>query len=111
MLLVVSDLTLVVVATKHLAISSCNTLAMLPRLAGSPVLRFAGNLNFVIELVNLLKGETLGLVDEEVDESNADEAAPEPDKEDLGLEVGLAAAVIDEVGSRVSCNMLVTVSK
>ncbi|KAI6750233.1 hypothetical protein HG531_007498 [Fusarium graminearum] len=57
------------------------------------------------ELINLLKGQTLGLVDEEVNESNTQETAAEPDEEDFGLEVGLSRAVIDEVGSRISCNV------
>lgn len=67
------------------------------------MLGLAGNGNFIVELVNLLEGEPLGLVDEEVDEGDAQETAGEPDEEDLGLEVGLSAAVVDEVGSRVSC--------
>lgn len=84
---------------------------MLPCLGGLPVLGLAGNSNFIVELVNLLEGESLGLVDEEVDEGDAQETAGEPDEEDLGLEVGLSAAVVDEVGSRVSCVELAAATK
>lgn len=54
-----------------------------------------------VQLINLLKRQALGLVDHEVDEGDAEEAAGEPDEEDLGLEVGVARAVVDEVGGGV----------
>jgi hypothetical protein len=103
-----SSLSLVIISTKHLAIRSRDTLAMLPRLSGSPLLGLASNTDFVVQLINLLEGQTLGLVDEEVYESNAQETATEPDEEDLGLEIGLSGTEIDEVGSRISYNVLVT---
>lgn len=84
---------------------------MLPGLSGLPVLGLAGNANFIVELIDLLEGETLGLVDEEVDEGDAQETAGEPDEEDLGLEVGLSGTVVDEVGSRVGCLELATALK
>ena len=51
-----------------------------------------------VHLVDLLEGQTLGLVDEEVDEGDAEEAGAEPDEEHLGLQVGVVRAVVDEVG-------------
>ena len=62
----------------------------------------AGDLDLVVEFVDLFEGEALGLVDEEVDEGDAEEAAAEPDEEDLGLEVGVAGAVVDEEGRGVA---------
>lgn len=69
--------------------------ARLPRLA-----------DLVVELVDLLEREALGLVDHGVDKGDADEAAAAPDEEDLGLEVHslrwLARVVVHEVGGRVA---------
>jgi hypothetical protein len=105
-LLIVCNLSLFV--SEHLTTGPGDALAMLPGLGRLPVFGLAGNANLIVELVNLLEGEPLGLVDEEVDEGDAQETAGEPDEEDLGLEVGLSAAVVDEVGSRVSCVELAT---
>jgi hypothetical protein len=104
----VRNLSLVIITTKHLASRARDTLSVLPGLSGLPLSGLASNSDFIIELVNLLKRESLGFVDEEVDKGNAQETAAEPDEEDLGLEVGLSGAVVDEVGSRVSFTMLVT---
>lgn len=57
-------------------------------------------LDLVVELIDFLETETLGLIDEHVDEENAQEAASEPDEEDLGLQVGGARSVVDQVGRR-----------
>jgi len=69
--------------------------ARLPRLA-----------DLVVELIDLLEREALGLVDHGVDEGDADEAAAAPDEEDLGLQVDalrrLAGVVVHEVGGGVS---------
>ena len=54
-----------------------------------------------VKLVDLLEGQTLGLVDHEVDEGDADEAEAAPDEEDLGLQVGVARALVDHVGGGV----------
>lgn len=54
-----------------------------------------------VELVDLLQAESLGLIDEEVDEGDAEEAGAKPDEEDLALQVGVALAVVDEVGGGV----------
>ena len=97
-----------IVTTKHLASRARDTLSVLPGLSGPPLSGLASRTDFIIELVDLLKRESLGFIDEEVDKGNAQETAAEPDEEDLGLEVGLSGAVVDEVGSRVSCTMLVT---
>jgi hypothetical protein len=55
-----------------------------------------------VELVDLLEGESLGLVDHGPDEEDADEAASAPDEEDLGAHVGVAGAVVDHVGGSVT---------
>lgn len=55
---------------------------------GLPVLAVLGACHarhLGVQLVDLLQRQTLGLVDEEVDEGDAEEAAGEPDEEDLGL--------------------------
>jgi hypothetical protein len=53
--------------------------------------------DLAVKLVDLLEGETLSLVDHEVDEGDANEAEAAPHEEDLGLEVGVAGAVVDHV--------------
>jgi len=63
----------------------------------TPVLGLVCLRDFVVELVDLLEGQALGLVDEEVDKRDADEAKAEPDEEDLGLQVGIAGPEVDEV--------------
>lgn len=62
---------------------------------------FTRNLDLRIELIDLLQRKALGLVDHEVDEGDTQEAACEPDEEDLGLEVRVAGAKVDEVGGGV----------
>lgn len=57
--------------------------------------------NLIIELINLLQSQTLGLVDHGVHERNAQEAAAEPDEEDLGLQVRVTWPVVDQVGGGV----------
>lgn len=100
-LLGVRNLALLVALVEHLATSSGNAVAVLPGVMGLPVKGLSSNADLVVELVDLLEGQTLGLVDEKVDEGDAQETAAEPDEEDLGLEVGLAGTVVDEVGSGV----------
>lgn len=68
---------------------------------GRPGRAVAGRLALVVHLVDLLERVRLGLVDEEVDKGNADEAEREPDEEDLGLQVGVSGTVVDQVGSCV----------
>lgn len=68
------------------------------RRARQPLDRILRLLDFGVQLVDLFECEAFGLVDEEVDEGDAEEAAGEPDEEDFGLQVGVAAAVVDEVG-------------
>jgi len=55
-----------------------------PKLLALP--RLAHN---TIQLIDLFERQALGLVDEEPDEGDADEAAGAPDEEDFGLEVGV----------------------
>ena len=54
-----------------------------------------------IELINLLKRQSLCFIDEKVDKGDADETAAKPDKENLRLQVGIAVTVVHKVGSRV----------
>jgi hypothetical protein len=53
--------------------------------------------DLAVELVNLLQGQTLGLVDHGPDECDADEAEAAPHEEDLGLKVRVAGTVVDHV--------------
>lgn len=69
--------------------------------AWEPSNGLAGLLDLVVELVNLLESKALGLVNEEVNEADTQEAAAEPDEEDLGLQVGVAWPPVDEVGGGV----------
>lgn len=64
---------------------------------GDPVDTLSGVGDLGVQFINLFQGETLGFVDEEVHEGDADKAAASPDEEDLGLQVGVALAVVDEV--------------
>jgi len=59
------------------------------------------NLNFIIQLINLLKRKALGLINHEVHESDTQEAASEPDEEDLRLQVCVSGTPVDEVRSGV----------
>lgn len=66
---------------------------------GSEVLALAGLRNNAVQLVDLLEGKTLGLVDHEVNKGNADEAERSPDEEHFRLQVGVIS--IDHVGGGV----------
>jgi len=48
-----------------------------------PVGTMSGVRDLSVQFINLFQGETLGFVDEEVHEGDADEAAASPDKEDF----------------------------
>lgn len=74
---------------------------LFPTLSRSPLGRLASIRHLSVELVNLFQTETLGFVDEEPDVGDADEASAEPDKEDFGLEVGEALAVVDQIGGGI----------
>lgn len=74
---------------------------LFPTLSRSPLGRLASIRHLGVELVNLFQTETLGFVDEEPDVGDADEASAEPDKEDFGLEIGEALAVVDQIGGGV----------
>lgn len=68
--------------------------------SGHPVLalpRSTQTLHLRVQLIDFLQGQTLGFVDEEVDERDADEAAAKPDEEHLGLQVGVALSVVDKI--------------
>lgn len=74
----------------------------LPSLSRTPLGRLASHRHFGVELIHLFQTKSLGLVDEEPDVGNAEEASTEPDKEDFGLEIGEAFAVVDQVGGGIS---------
>lgn len=78
-----------------------NTLSVLPRLVWYPLGGTGSKRHLLVQLVNLFETEAFGLVNEEVDKGNAEEAATEPDEEDLGLQIGIARAVVDEIGGRI----------
>lgn len=69
---------------------------------GDKARRLPGLAALSVELVDLLEGKTLGLVDHAPDEEDADEAASTPDEEDLGTHVGIARTRVDHVRSGVS---------
>jgi hypothetical protein len=50
---------------------------------------------------SICSSESLGLVDQEVDEGDAQEAAAELDEEDLGLQVRVPRSIVHQVGCRV----------
>jgi len=50
-----------------------------------------------IQLVDLLKGKTFGLVDEEVDKGHADAAEAAPDEEDFGAEIAVGGSVSGKI--------------
>jgi hypothetical protein len=66
-----------------------------------PLCALAGGPALVVHLVDLLEGVALGLVNVEVDKGDADKAEGEPDEEDLGLQVGVAFTIVDQVGGCV----------
>lgn len=65
--------------------------------AWHPAGRLASRRAVGVHLVDLFEGQALGLVDVEVNEGNADETAPKPDKEDLGLQIGIPISVIHKI--------------
>lgn len=74
----------------------------LPRLLNKslsrhPAHRVLRHTNLIIQLIDLLESEPLGLVDKEVDKSDAEEAASKPDEEDFGLEVCVARTPFDKI--------------
>lgn len=89
-------------ALVHNASLGGNTLSLCKGGARDPVLALRSRLHLVVHLINLLERVALGLVYEEIDEGNADEAESEPDEEDLGLQVGITSTVVDKVRGRVS---------
>jgi len=56
----------------------------------------------VVELINLLKRETLGLIYEHVDEYHTNEAATSPDEEYLHTQVGVTWSGINHVWSSIT---------
>lgn len=55
----------------------------------------------MVQFIDFFQREALGLIDHEVDEANADETACEPDEEDLGLQIDVSGAVVDEIRGRI----------
>lgn len=78
-----------------------DALALHERRPRPPLCALARRRDLGVQLVDLLERPALGLVDEQVHKGDAQEAAAEPDEEDLGLQVGVARAVVDEVRRRV----------
>ena len=70
---------------------------------GNPASRFA-RCDFLQHLVDLFKGETLSLGDQEVGEEHRDDAERAPHEEDLGGEVRVLC--VDEVGSNDGNDLL-----
>lgn len=74
-----------------------NLLLLSPGDARLPANTLPSRTDLIIQLVNFLQGQALRLVDHGVNEGNAEEAAAEPDEEDLGLQVRVAGSVVDQV--------------
>lgn len=72
------------------------------RLPVYAVLRAHDALDLGVQIIDLLQRQAFRLVDEEVHKGNADKAAAEPDEEDLGLHVGVAFTIVDEIRGGVS---------
>jgi hypothetical protein len=81
--------------------SSLLWLGLLPHLnkrnARLPTHTSTGTRHLIIQLIDLFQSQPFGLVDHKVHEANADKAAPEPDEEDLRLQVRVAVTVVDKV--------------
>lgn len=98
----------VVLSLLHLLVAAAepallrDALALHKGLRGPPVDALPRRLDLGVQLVDLLERPALGLVDKEVDKGDTDKAAAEPDEEDLRLQVGVAGAVVDEIGGGVS---------
>lgn len=74
-----------------------------------PIYTLPRNADLIVQLIYLLQRQAFRLVDHEVHECYAEEAACEPDEEDLGLEVGVAGAPRERVLMR--CFLLVGFSE
>lgn len=64
----------------------------------NPSNRISRHANLSIQFIDLFEGKALRLIDHEIHEDDAHETASAPDEEDLGLEVGVSGAPVDEVG-------------
>ena len=77
---------------------AANTGSHIPEIRGRfPADALPGHGDLVVELVDLLQRQALGLVDHEVHKGNAPEAARKPDEEDLALEIRVAGAEVHQV--------------
>ena len=74
---------------------------LLERCGGPPAHTLSRARYLEVQLVDLFQRQALRLVDHEVHEGDAEEAACEPDEEDLRLQVGVSWAPVDEIGGAV----------
>lgn len=74
-----------------------NILDVLEGHSRNEALRLPCLVDLAVELVDLLEGKSLGLVDHGPHEEDTDEAASTPDEEDLGAHVGISRSVVDHV--------------
>lgn len=72
-----------------------NLLFLSPGDGGLPANTLPGGADLIVQLINFFQGQALGLVDHGVHKGNAQEAAAEPDEENLRLEVCVAGPVVD----------------
>src|SRR5690349_9524001 len=75
---------LLMLGTRHCAVFAS---ALLERYCWLPGGALMGKGDLRVQLIDLLQGKALGLVDEKPYEGYADEAASKPDKENLGLQI------------------------
>jgi hypothetical protein len=90
------------ISQAHTAVVNMHILNVLEGDGRDKSRRFPRLADFAVKLVNLLKRQTLGLVDHGPDEEDADEAASTPNKEDLSTKIGVSRAVIDHVRGSIS---------
>ena len=64
---------------------------------GKPRIREENRIDLLIHLINLLQSQALGLVNHKIHECDAQEAAGEPDEEDLALKIGVAGTEIHQI--------------
>jgi hypothetical protein len=90
------------ISQAHTAVVNMHILNVLKGDGRDESRRFPRLADLAVKLVNLLKRQTLGLVDHGPDKEDADEAASAPNKENLGTKIGVSGAVVDHVRCSIS---------
>jgi hypothetical protein len=94
------------VFTSRALFSQCirNLLLLRPGNGGLPANTLPGRADLIVELINFFQGQPLSLINHGVNKGDAQEAAAEPDEENLGLQVRIAGSIVDKVrGGEAEC--------